>query len=102
MLLIGTALGLILNVPISRAIDEWNILNHSWALLFYGGSLLHVIWLALWIFLATDRPEDHRLIKDKEIFYIRENSNNILETVSKHSNDMPLLKDMSITINWFR
>lgn len=81
LLLIGTILGLIVNVPIAGAISKLSIPN-EWSLLFYGGSSLHLIWLVLWIFLASDKPEENRYIKDAEIFYIRQNSNNILETVS--------------------
>ncbi|OTF75717.1 hypothetical protein BLA29_012475 [Euroglyphus maynei] len=83
VLLIGNALGLILNVPISAAITHITLPQNipEWSLLFFGGSALHIIWLILWIVLVTDIPEKHRLIDDKEIFYIRQNSNNVLETV---------------------
>lgn len=81
MLLLGTSLGLILNVPIAGAIGDLDILN-GWPLLFYGGSALHIVWLLVWAVFVTDKPELHKSIKDKEIGYIRQNSQNILETVS--------------------
>nr|XP_027196056.1 sialin-like [Dermatophagoides pteronyssinus] len=82
VLLIGNALGLILNVPISAAITHIILPADipDWSLLFFGGSALHLIWLVLWIFLVTDIPENHRLITDNEISYIRQNSHNVLET----------------------
>ena len=81
MLLLGTSLGLILNVPISGAIGNSDSIT-GWPLLFYGGSALHIVWLILWAIVVTDVPEIHRNIKEKEITYIRQNSQNILETVS--------------------
>lgn len=80
MLLLGTSLGLILNVPIADAITYIDMKN-GWQLLFYGGSLLHLIWIVLWVIFITDEPGSHHMIKDKEICYIRQNSQNILETV---------------------
>lgn len=83
MLLLGTSLGLILNVPIAGAIADIQIFdNVGWSLLFYGGSLLHIFWLLFWALFVTDAPELHNMIKDSEIGYIRQNSKNILETVS--------------------
>ena len=83
MLLLGTSLGLILNVPIAGAISDLQVFdNVGWSLLFYGGSALHVFWLVCWALFVTDKPELHGLIKDNEIGYIRQNSQNILETVS--------------------
>ncbi|KAJ6217095.1 hypothetical protein RDWZM_008252 [Blomia tropicalis] len=79
MLLLGTSLGLILNVPIADAITYIDMKN-GWQLLFYGGSLLHLIWIVLWVIFITDEPGSHHMIKDKEICYIRQNSQNILET----------------------
>ena len=82
LLLSGTCLGLVVNVPITLFINDLAIKN-GWSLLFYGGSLIHIIWLVLWLFLVSDIPERHKFIQDKEIFYIRQNSSNILELVFK-------------------
>lgn len=84
MLLLGTSLGLILNVPIAGAISDIQVFGdyYGWPLLFYGGSALHLFWLIFWTIFVTDKPEEHKLIKDVEIGYIRQNSHNILETVS--------------------
>lgn len=93
VLLIGNALGLILNVPISAAITHIILPADipDWSLLFFGGSALHLIWLVLWIFLVTDIPDNHRLITDKEISYIRQNSHNVLETVILDNNKKKIL-----------
>ncbi|KPM05328.1 sialin-like protein 2 [Sarcoptes scabiei] len=80
LLLVGNALGLILNVPLSAFVFSISSpIIPNWSFLFYGGSLLHLAWLFLWTLWAADIPETHKSINEKEIFYIRQNSNNILE-----------------------
>ncbi|UXI14275.1 Sialin [Sarcoptes scabiei] len=80
LLLVGNALGLILNVPLSAFVFSISSpIIPNWSFLFYGGSLLHLVWLFLWTLWAADIPETHKSINEKEIFYIRQNSNNILE-----------------------
>lgn len=81
-LLLGNALGLIINVPIVAGISKLDM-SDGWTILFYGGSFLHLVWLVLCFHAISDRPESHPFIGDKEVSYIRQNSNNILEEVTR-------------------
>jgi len=65
----GISVGNILAFPLAT----WIMTVFGWQYVFFIFGLLGFIWCAFWLFLAANRPEEHKTISPTELEYIRSN-----------------------------
>ncbi len=65
----GVSVGNIIAFPLTT----WIMLKFGWRTVFYVFGSLGFVWCLFWIILASDRPEDHKGISQKELEYIKAN-----------------------------
>jgi len=66
LVLSGSYAGPIIALPLATAIATAS----GWHTVFYVFASLAIVWLPLWLFLSTDRPETNRFIKEAELNHI--------------------------------
>ena len=59
----GAPLGQMIAYPLTA----WIVLRASWQVAFYASALLGFIWIGVWLWYSTDRPQDHRGISAAEL-----------------------------------
>ena len=62
----GISVGNILAFPLATSI----MMTFGWRYVFYVFGLLGFVWLAAWIPLSANRPEEHKTIRRQELDYI--------------------------------
>ena len=65
----GISVGNIIAFPLAA----WIMLTLGWRSVFYIFGLFGFIWCLFWLRIASNRPEDHKTIKQEELDYITAN-----------------------------
>jgi ACS family glucarate transporter-like MFS transporter len=76
--------GITVGQMIAYPLTTWIILQSSWQMVFYLNALIGFIWIAVWLWYATDAPHAHPRITAEERHYIEEN------TVPKPTTPLPI------------
>ncbi len=63
--------GIGIGSAITPPIVAWMMVNYGWQSAFYAAALAGLAIAAAWGWYATDRPEQHRRVNDKELAVIR-------------------------------
>lgn len=71
---VGTLLGTIVTLPVSALLCQYGFAG-GWPSVFYLTGLLGCAWFMIWIFIASDTPEEHKFISQEERKYIVESRN---------------------------
>jgi ACS family glucarate transporter-like MFS transporter len=66
--------GITVGQMIAYPLTTWIILQSSWQMVFYINALIGFIWIAVWLWYATDTPRAHPRITAEERLYIEENT----------------------------
>lgn len=64
--------GAMIGNVISMALSGYLIYHGGWTTVFYVFGILGLCWVAMWHFLITSDPSEHRFITEKELQYIKE------------------------------
>ena len=67
--IMGVSLGIAITMPLSA----WIIGKWGWQSVFFIFAFLAPIWVIIWKFFGTDRPEDHKSITKEELEFIKSN-----------------------------
>lgn len=71
---VGTLLGTIVTLPMSALLCQYGFAG-GWPSVFYLTGILGCVWFLIWIFIASDKPEEHKFISQEERKYIVESRN---------------------------
>lgn len=66
----GGALGSALMNLLSGYLAETSL---GWPLIFYVASSMHIPWLILWVWIASDDPQSNKIISKSELKFITDN-----------------------------
>jgi len=80
-ILFGGNIGAIIMSPLAGFLCERDFAG-GWPLVFYVGSLIHIIWLIFWLLYAYDSPADNQNINPDEHLYILQNTDSQTSKVS--------------------
>ena len=65
--------GAYLGQAIAYPLTTWLLMTYSWPVVFYFNAALGLVWLVLWLALATNTPAEHPRISRQELDYIERN-----------------------------
>ncbi len=65
--------GVTVGQMIAYPLTTWIVVQYTWQAAFYVHAILGVVWVAAWLWYATDTPAEHPRITQEERHYIESN-----------------------------
>ncbi len=81
--LVGVPLGIALTMPIAL----WLIQNWGWHMVFWTFAFIAPFWVLIWLKFGKDKPENHPMIGQAELEYIKAEQNDS-KNITNHAVDV--------------